>query len=74
MIRIEFNCLENGVKTTVTVEGNGANVSEEVLSFHKNHMDILKEITDKLPPTTKFKVLMGLLEQHFDVSEGDDEK
>lgn len=74
MIRIEFNYLENGVKATVTVEGNGSNVAEEVLCFHKDHFDILKEITDRLPPKTQFKVLLELLKDRFEVSEeGSDE-
>ena len=74
MIRIEFNCLENGIERTITVEGNGTDVAEEVLTFHKNHFDILKQITDKLPPTLKFKVLLELLKDHVEVSEeGSDE-
>lgn len=73
MIRIEFISEENQVKTVVDVEGKGSDIVDEVLCFHNDHFDILKGITDKLPSSVKFKVLKRLLEQHFDVSEGDDE-
>lgn len=74
MLRIEFISEGTQVKTAVDIEGKGSDIVDEVLCFHNDHVDILKEITDKLPSNVKLKVLMMLLEQHFDVSEGDDEK
>lgn len=74
MIRIEFKSINNEIKTEIAVEGKGSDIIDELVCFHKNNIDIQKGILDKLPPDIQFKALIRLLEQHIDVSEGDDEK
>lgn len=72
MLKIELNNVGNEVKYVVTVEGKGRDVVEEVICFHKEHFNVLKTIIDKLPSSLEAKVLIGLIEDHFDIEEGSD--
>lgn len=65
MLKIEFKLVGNGVETIVNITGNGCDVVSEVICFHKDHADMLRELIDKLP--LQLMVLLGLLD-------GDDEK
>lgn len=74
MIKIEISRVGNEVRVDVKIMGIRSDIVDEVLCFHNNHVDMLKELIDRLPPDVELEVLMKILESTFDDSVGGDEK